>query len=222
MPADSQAEKSPYLRPRDAACLILVDRSNGSPRVLVGKRSSSHVFMPDVYVFPGGRRDPRDHALPFGVDLNPLVIDKLRRSASRAITVAGARALALAAVRELEEETGLSFRTERAQQGPDLSPLRYVARAITPPGRIRRFDTRFFFCFTDDVGIEPANIKDSAELQDLQWLDMRDSSGVNMAAITRMVLEDVTNFMIGDQPLHFESRVRLYFERRGTFIRGFL
>ncbi|MQB20645.1 NUDIX domain-containing protein [Agrobacterium tumefaciens] len=210
------------MRPRDAACLILVDRSNGSPRVLVGKRSSSHVFMPDVYVFPGGRRDPRDHALPFGVDLNPLVIDKLRRSASRAITVAGARALALAAVRELEEETGLSFRTERAQQGPDLSPLRYVARAITPPGRIRRFDTRFFFCFTDDVGIEPANIKDSAELQDLQWLDMRDSSGVNMAAITRMVLEDVTNFMIGDQPLHFESRVRLYFERRGTFIRGFL
>jgi len=130
--------------------------------------------------------------------------------------------LALAAVRELEEETGLSFRTARAQQGPDLSALRYVARAITPPGRIRRFDTRFFFCFTDDVGIEPANIKDSAELQDLQWLDMRDSSGVNMAAITRMVLEDVTNFMIGDQPLQSESRVRLYFERRGTFIRGFL
>ncbi len=222
MPAESQAEKSPSLRPRDAACLILVDRSNGSPRVLVGKRSSGHVFMPDVYVFPGGRRDPRDHALPFGVDLDPLVIDKLRRSASRAMTVAGARALALAAVRELEEETGLCFRTERARQGPDLSPLRYVARAITPPGRVRRFDTRFFFCFTDDVGIEPANIKDSAELQDLQWLDMRDSSGVNMAAITRMVLEDVTNFMIGDQPLQFESRVRLYFERRGTFIRGFL
>ncbi|MEJ8308684.1 NUDIX hydrolase [Agrobacterium larrymoorei] len=210
------------MRPRDAACLILTDRSGDYPRVLVGKRSSRHVFMPDVYVFPGGRRDPRDHALPFSADLRPRVIDKLRHSASRVMSVAGARALALAAVRELQEETGLCFQNDHSQQGPDLASLRYVARAITPPGRVRRFDTRFFFCFTDEVGIEPANIKDSAELQDLQWLDIRDSSGVNMAAITRMVLEDVTNFMIGDQPLHFESRVRLYFERRGTFIRGFL
>jgi len=222
LPVEAETEKAPYLRPRDAASLILVDRSNSSARVLVGKRSSGHVFMPDVYVFPGGRRDPRDHALPFAADLHPLVIEKLRRTASRSMTIAGARALALAAVRELQEETGLCFRTERSQQGPDLSPLRYVARAITPPGRIRRFDTRFFFCFTDEVGIEPANIKDSAELQNLQWLDIRDSSCVNMAAITRMVLEDVTNFMIGDQPLQFESRVRLYSERRGTFIRGFL
>lgn len=222
MPVEAEAKKSPYLRPRDAASLIMVDRSGKSPRVLMGKRSSAHVFMPDVYVFPGGRRDPRDHALPFSADLHPLVIDKIRRSASRVMTVAGARALALAAVRELHEETGLCFRTEYSQLGPNLSPLRYVARAITPPKRIRRFDTRFFLCFTDEVGIEPANIKDSTELQDLQWLDIRDSSGVNMAAITRMVLEDVTNFMIGDQPLQFESRVRLYFERRGTFIRGFL
>lgn len=210
------------MRPRDAACLILTDRSGDYPRVLVGKRSSRHVFMPDVYVFPGGRRDPRDHALPFSADLRPRVIDKLRHSASRVMSVAGARALALAAVRELQEETGLCFQNDHSQQGPDLAALRYVARAITPPGRVRRFDTRFFFCFTDEVGIEPANIKNSAELQDLQWLDIRDSSGVNMAAITRMVLEDVTNFMIGDQPLQFESRVRLYFERRGTFIRGFL
>lgn len=202
--------------------MILADRSAEYPRVLVGKRSSGHVFMPDVYVFPGGRRDPRDHALPFSADLHPFVIDKLRRSASRAKTVAGARALALAAVRELEEETGLCFGTGHERQGPDLSPLRYIVRAITPPGRVRRFDTRFFFCFTDEVGIDPADIKDSTELHDLQWLDIRDSSGVNMAAITRMVLEDVTNFMIGDQPLQFESRVRLYFERRGTFIRGFL
>lgn len=219
--AHVDAEQISYLRPKDAACLIIVDRSNSSPRVLMGQRSSQHVFMPDVYVFPGGRRDPGDYALPFGDDLNPVVLKKLRQSASRPITNTRARALALAAVRELREETGLTFGTE-GHQRPDLAALRYVARAITPPGRVRRFDTRFFFCFADEVGIDPVAVKDSEELQNLQWLDIRDYSGVNMAAITRMVLEDVTNFMIGDQPIKFESPVRLYFERRGTFIRGFL
>lgn len=50
--------------PKDAASLILIDRSNEAPRVLMGRRGSGHVFMPDVYVFPGGKRDARDHALP--------------------------------------------------------------------------------------------------------------------------------------------------------------
>jgi len=179
--------------------------------------------MPDVYVFPGGRRDPRDHALPFGKDLHPAVVDGLLRSASRPMTVAGARALALAAIRELHEETGLRFgETPQEQDKPDLSKLRYVARAITPPGRVRRFDTRFFCCFTDEVGIDPQTIQDSQELEGLHWLDIRDNSSLNMAPITRMVLEDVTKFMIGDHSLQFESPVRQYFERRGKFICGFL
>lgn len=223
MPPETIAEKPAYLRPKDAASLILVDRSTGNPRILVGKRSSGHVFMPDVYVFPGGRRDPRDHALPFSGDLHPAVVQNLLRSASRPMTISGARALALAAVRELQEETGLRFGSSPEQQiNPDLSTLRYVARAITPPGRVRRFDTRFFCCFTDEVGIDPETIQDSHELESLHWLDIRDNSSLNMAPITRMVLEDVTKFMIGDQTLQFESPVRQYFERRGKFIRGFL
>ncbi len=223
MPPETIAEKPAYLRPKDAASLILVDRSTGNPRILVGKRSSGHVFMPDVYVFPGGRRDPRDHALPFSGDLHPAVAHNLLRSASRPITISGARALALAALRELHEETGLRFgSTPEQQNNPDLSKLRYVARAITPPGRVRRFDTRFFSCFTDEVGIDPETIQDSHELESLHWLDIRDNSSLNMAPITRMVLEDVTKFMIGDQTLQFESPVRQYFERRGKFIRGFL
>nr|WP_234902479.1 NUDIX domain-containing protein [Agrobacterium larrymoorei] len=223
MPPELKAENAPYLRPKDAASLILVDRSTGNPRILVGKRSSAHVFMPDVYVFPGGRRDPRDHALPFDGDLHPVIVQKLLQSASRPMTISSARALALAAHRELGEETGLRFgRTPEQQQKPDLSKLRYVARAITPPGRVRRFDTRFFCCYTDEVGIDPATIQDSHELESLHWLDIRDNSSLNMAPITRIVLEDVTKFMIGDPSLPFESPVRQYFERRGKFIRGFL
>lgn len=210
--------KPPALRPKDAASILLLDRSTDNIRVLVGRRSSAHVFMPDVFVFPGGRRDPRDHALPYGKDLQPHVIDKLVRTASRPLTVAGARALALAAVRELREETGLCL---SAGQAPNLSILRFVARAITPPGRVRRYDTRFFCCFADEAGIDSADMTDSDELQDLQWLDISDNSSLNMAPITRMVLEDVTNFMIGDRSLQTESPVRQYFERRGIFTRGF-
>ncbi|WP_320201957.1 NUDIX hydrolase [Agrobacterium sp. rho-13.3] len=211
------------MRPKDAASILLIDRSMDRLRVLVGKRSSAHVFMPDLYVFPGGRRDPRDHALPFGADLHPAVMDNLIRSAARPLTAAGARALALAAIRELHEETGLRFGNDaRQQERPDLSKLRFVARAITPPGKVRRFDTRFFCCFTDEVGINPAVLNDSRELLDLQWLDIQGNSSLNMAPITRLVLEDVTKFMIGDPSLQFESPVRQYFERRGKFIRGFL
>jgi 8-oxo-dGTP pyrophosphatase MutT (NUDIX family) len=220
---DSADEKSPYMRPKDAASILLIDRSMDRLRVLVGKRSSAHVFMPDLYVFPGGRRDPRDHALPFGTDLHPAVMDNLIRSAARPLTAAGARALALAAIRELHEETGLRFGSDaRQQERPDLSKLRFVARAITPPGKVRRFDTRFFCCFTDDVGINPAVLNDSRELLGLQWLDIHGNSSLNMAPITRIILEDVTKFMIGDPSLQFENPVRQYFERRGKFIRGFL
>ena len=223
MTLDHPAEKAPYLRPKDAASILLMDRSTPRMRVLMGKRSSAHVFMPDVYVFPGGKRDREDSTLPFASDLHPVVLDNLMRASSSAVSQRRARALALAALRELHEETGLRFRSdEQGSTGPDLSCLRFVARAITPPGRIRRYDTRFFCCFTDEVGIEPMAARDSDELQHLEWLDIQDNSGVNMAPITRMVLEDVTKFVIGDRSLQFESPVRQYFERRGTFTRGFL
>ncbi len=220
LPSDLSPEKAPYLRPKDAASILLLDRSTETVRVLVGRRSSAHVFMPDVYVFPGGRRDAGDRALPFSNDLRPAVLDKLMRASSRPMTQTSARALALAALRELHEETGLRFGTDPDQ--PDLSSLRFVARAITPPGRIRRFDTRFFCCFTDEADIDPHDMRDSDELQNLEWLDIKDNSSLNMAPITRMVLEDVTKFMIGDPSLQSESPVRQYFERRGIFIRGFL
>ncbi|WP_420885038.1 NUDIX hydrolase [Agrobacterium rubi] len=220
LPSSLPPDKAPYLRPKDAASILLLDRSTDTVRVLVGKRSSAHVFMPDVYVFPGGRRDAGDRTLPFGTDLRPAVLDKLMRASSRPMTQMSARALALAALRELHEETGLRLGADPDR--PDLSPLRFVARAITPPGRVRRFDTRFFCCFTDEAGIDPNEIRDSDELQNLEWLDIQNNSSLNMAPITRMVLEDVTKFMIGDPSLQSESPVRQYFERRGNFIRGFL
>ena len=51
---EKEADHHPYFRPKDAATLILIDRSGGKPKVLVGKRHDKVVFMPGKYVFPGG------------------------------------------------------------------------------------------------------------------------------------------------------------------------
>ncbi|CAM3339916.1 hypothetical protein AGR4A_Cc80326 [Agrobacterium tumefaciens str. B6] len=208
------------MRPRDAASIILFDRSGSGPRVLMGQRSSAHVFMPGAYVFPGGKRDPRDHALPFSGDLHPAVLNSLTASAARRLSAVGARALALAAARELFEETGVNL--GMGAEGPDLSRFRYVARAITPPGNVRRYDTRFFCCYADELGLDVRLTRDSDELSNVQWLDMTDLSSLNMPKITRTVLEDVTKLMIGDPSLPFESPARLYITRHGRFIRDFV
>ncbi len=214
-------------RPRDAAALILIDRHGGANRVLLGRRASAHTFMPDLYVFPGGRRDRGDHAHPFSGDLHPLVTEKLLAASRRPMTARSARALALAAVRELAEETGLTFGTQQAVCGAEampaeLSRLRYVARAITPPGFPRRYDTRFFLTFTDEAGIDPSHIRDSQELLDLQWLDMSDISCLNMPDITRIILGDVIDLMKADPSPGFGSAVPFYVSRRGRFVRTML
>ena len=219
---DPTATVSPTTRltPKDAATLIVVDRSSGRLRVLFGRRGERHVFMPNLYVFPGGRRDRGDHALPYLRDLHPQVLARLAAGRSDPAALRRGRALALAAIRELHEETGLFI--GRSADGPaaDLASLRYVARAITPPGNVRRFDTRFFLTFTDEAGIDPADIRDSAELHDLTWLDIDAASGLNMPLITRTILEDVIDRMKADPSLPFGSPGPFYYSRRGRTFRG--
>jgi 8-oxo-dGTP pyrophosphatase MutT (NUDIX family) len=205
------------VRPKDAASILLIDRADDVYRVLVGRRGSAHVFMPDVYVFPGGRRDARDHALPFSRDLDSRVLERLQIRATGKIGAARARALALAALRELREETGLSFADPTAA---DLSTLRYVARAITPPGNVRRYDTRFFLAFLDECDFDVSLLADSDELQDLRWLDIRKLSSLKLPAITTRVLEDVRDLIAAEPSLPFGNPVNFYFMRRGRFVRS--
>ncbi|HRO04230.1 MAG TPA: NUDIX hydrolase, partial [Terricaulis sp.] len=128
-------EKPKVVKPRDAATLILV---RGGREVMMGQRSKGHVFMPDKWVFPGGRVDPGDARLPAAHELTPETEALLRMGGQ---VRRAPRAFALAAARETREEVGLTLGDEA---GPDLSKLVYVARAITPPYRPRRFDARFF------------------------------------------------------------------------------
>lgn len=217
---ESPAAKPKALRPRDAATLILIDRSGTDWRVLMGKRHARHVFMPDLYVFPGGRRDARDHALPYATDIHEAVLTKLLGEGPARRSAAGMRALALAAIRELHEETGIAIGDAQGHGfAARLDGLRYVARAITPPGMVRRFDTRFFSAFADEAGVDPGSVRDSQELHDLRWVPLGNNDDIPMPEITRSILEELRNLMDKNPGLPYGLPVPFYFARRNAMVR---
>lgn len=223
------------LRPRDAATLILLDRSDDVPRVLMGRRHRNHAFMPGRFVFPGGRTDPTDSRIPVTEGLHPFEEAKLIGSSSRA-TAARARAVALSAVRETYEEAGIligekgDFSTaSKGWRGfmehgvrPSLSCLRYIARAITPPGRVRRFDTRFLAAWRSDVAVELSEGGPTNELEELVWLPISDAKDAEVPAITRTILEDLEKRLESDPDLLPGGPVPFYSMRGNRFQRQLL
>jgi 8-oxo-dGTP pyrophosphatase MutT (NUDIX family) len=191
-------------RPRDAATLILLDRDRGSVRVLMGRRHMRHAFMPGKFVFPGGRTDPADSRIPVASPLTPEDEAKLTARAGR-VGAARARAIALSAIRETYEEAGLLLgrrapfvTTKPDWQGfvrhgvaPSLSAVRFIARAITPPGRVRRFDTRFLAAWRDDTAIELPEGGPTNELEELVWLPLGEARPADIPAITRTILQEL-------------------------------
>jgi len=165
--------------------------------ILLGRRSTKHVFMPDWYVFPGGAVDRGDARVPSLLDLHPAVRAKLERACSPA----RARALAMAAIRETFEETGLiigkrvdhplTTRSEHwrefyaAGYVPALDELDFSARAITPIGPPRRFDARFF---TVDACHAHGALGGNGELEDLRWIPIDEVFEMPLASVTRLVL----------------------------------
>lgn len=166
----------------------------------MGRRAPGHVFMAAKWVFPGGRVERTDHAAASATEL-PLA-DAARLG--REVTPRRGRALALAAVRETFEETGLllaepappaavagpwrEFRTLGAL--PDLAALSYIARAITPPGRSRRFDARFFMADAAAL-LHPEPTAGSGELDEIAWIPLADAGALDLPAITRFVIDEV-------------------------------
>lgn len=217
------------VRPVDAASILLLDRSGDGVRVLVGRRSSKHVFMPDVYVFPGGRRDATDRLVPVSQPLNPFAAERMAQRAGARSSHSRLRALGVAALRELHEEAGISVGMPAADDTPhglpfrpDLSNLRFLARAITPAGMVRRFDTRFFTLFTDEAGIDPASARSSHELEDLRWVDIFEHKGIEMPDITVLILEELQKSIQEDKSLPFGRAAPLYHTQRGRFLRDLL
>src|SRR5712675_1446257 len=103
---EKEADHHPYRRPVDAATLILIDRTGATPKVLVGKRHDKVVFMPGKFVFPGGRVDKNDNRVPVAAPISRELEANLMRGSPKT-QPSRARALAIAAIREACEETGL-------------------------------------------------------------------------------------------------------------------
>ena len=193
----------PNQRPRDAATLILLDRSGPTPKVLLGKRHARHAFMPDVFVFPGGRLDPSDRLLPADGALDPRIEARLMKGMAKP-SRAKARALALAAIRECFEETGLLIGScksavpidtgirwqDFAQNGivADLPALHFIARAITPPRRPRRYDTRFFAAAVP-AGVDA--VPNEREMTRALWVTPTEALRMNLAGELPMVFPTI-------------------------------
>jgi 8-oxo-dGTP pyrophosphatase MutT (NUDIX family) len=255
----------PGVKVRDAATMLVIDRAGPVPKVLLGRRHDGHKFMPGKFVFPGGRVERIDRrvwaatALDGGIEAR-LMQEMRRPSAEKA------RGFALAAIREVFEETGLVLGTRMddrpARSGgvrsggvsppfgardtrppkpggagdaagdewakfaktgvaPDLAAVHFIARAITPPGRPRRFDTRFFAVDADAIAARiDGVVGPDTELVELVWLPIDESLKLDMAGITLAVLEEIKVRIAGgfgnDLPVPF------YRVQRGRRLRTLL
>jgi 8-oxo-dGTP pyrophosphatase MutT (NUDIX family) len=221
---EKEADHHPYFRPKDAATLILVDRSSAIPKVLVGKRHDKVVFMPGKFVFPGGRVDKSDNRVPVAAPITQALESNLLKGSPK-ITPSRARSLAVAAIREACEETGLCLGRKSDDAAklegpwkpfteagllPDPSGLFLIARAITPPGRVRRFDTRFFTADASAITHRVEGvIHPDAELVELVWVELGSKPLADLHPMTRNVLGELDK-RLATGPLSHDAPVPFF------------
>ncbi|MCF3593219.1 NUDIX hydrolase [Rhodobacteraceae bacterium LMO-12] len=188
---------------RNAATVIVLRDRLEDPKVLMGQRGAKAAFMPNKFVFPGGAVDPDDAGVPLVRRMPQVCRKRLLEDSMEDFS----HALATAAIRELWEETGLILGQPGAWAAeppkdwagfadlgylPDAHPLQFVFRAVTPPGRPRRFDARFFLVDADEVANDLDDFSAAQdELSHLQWIPVREVRGFDLPFITEVVLAEV-------------------------------
>jgi len=236
--AGERKANAPTLRPVDAATLIIIDRKAKKPKVLMGKRHEGHKFMPGKFVFPGGRIEAGDRSMIVAGALHPRAEQALMARVTRP-SVQRSRALALAAIRETFEETGLMLGTrdygtpETAPAGtpweafrehgvfPDLESLHFIGRAITPPKRVKRFDTRFFAADRTAIAHEVEGmVGPDSELVELAWVTIPEARELDLPPITGVLLGELeARIAAGFSPM---LPVPFFYQKRGHFVRELL
>jgi 8-oxo-dGTP pyrophosphatase MutT (NUDIX family) len=219
------------LVPRDAATLLLLDRTPSGLHVLMGRRRADLAFNPGAYVFPGGRVDPADGLVPATVDLPEPSLARLMHRMLRKPSRRRARGLVAAALRETAEETGYLVGTPAGWAGrpsvPGFEPFRkggvgldlsapvLIARAITPVRRPRRFDARFFAVFADRaLAAAPASpLPPDAELGDVRFVPLDRAADLPIPRITAVILEHLTRRLADDPDLSRDLKAPFYVPR---------
>lgn len=177
----TELDKSKIIR--DASTVILLRELEGTPHVLMGQRGSKAAFMPNKYVFPGGAVDKEDYAGALSGSADQRLAEK-------------ASGLYAAALRELQEETGLKLPGQ-------MDMLRFIFRAITPPGRPRRFDARFFVASANDLENDPDDFSAACdELSHLHWIALSEARSLALPFITSVVLSEVEALVHSPDPAH--------------------
>lgn len=171
------------VRAAHAASLIVLRMESDGPQMLMGRRSARHRFLPNRLVFPGGRVEAADLDAACATGISVSTERVLRRKNNARL----AHGLGAAAARELQEETGLSL-----GEPPQLDGLRYLARAVTPPGQPIRFNARFFVVAADRVG---GTLGGDGELEGLRFYGMAEALALELAVPTRRVLERLTEWV---------------------------
>ena len=188
----------PPVVPRDAASLMLLRDSGGTIEVLMGQRHTKSPFMPDIYVFPGGKIEPDDWSVTPSRQLDPAVSVALR--ATLKCSEAKALALANAAIRETWEEVGLMLGegpwagfTARGLR-PDHGALRMIGRAITPTNSPYRFHARFLAAPASGTR---GKLAESHELADLGWHSLDEALKLPIIDVTECMLARVSELSAG-------------------------
>jgi 8-oxo-dGTP pyrophosphatase MutT (NUDIX family) len=207
--AAGEAAPPKPVRPRDASTLLLWRRSSAGLEVLMGVRSVKHRFMPSRLVFPGGRVDVEDRTAPVASELQPHTRRALELRAAPRL----ARAIAVAAIRELHEETGLVLGTmEAGHLRPDLAPLSYLCRALTPAMSPVRFNARFLIAPAETV---TGSFGGSGELEHLAFYRVDETPPHELAPITAKVLGEFRDLMAMPEAER-ETRPLIWYQGRDT------
>lgn len=201
---------------RDAATIVLVRGQGAQAQVLMGQRGAGAAFMPSKYVFPGGAVDAGDALVPLGTALAQTCTARLAAQPVTA-TPPSPAAMAAAAIRELYEEAGLMLAVpgawptpapadwaafERAGLLPHAGALTHMFRAVTPPGRTRRFDARFFMARAEGAVLGDLDDFSRAtdELSHLHWIELSQARSLDLPFITEVVLAEAAA-ILSDEPL---------------------
>ncbi len=211
---------------RNAATVIMLRDKSSDPKILMGQRGASAAFMPNKFVFPGGALDDSDHLVSLAAPLGDQCMARLRTKTATDL----AEPLILAAIREVWEETGLLIGQPSDQAKDQIVPenwqsffangvlpsgagMRFVFRAVTPPGRPRRFDARFFLLDAEQIVGDADDFSHACdELSHLEWIPIAKARGYDLPFITEVVLAEV-EAELNDADRH--ARVPYFFNEEG-------